>query len=139
MPIPLIAPRDQEATSVSGETDVVLEPGKRTGRDRLPALAFDRQQSCAKVDQEVHLSPANIAPVECARAFAMVKETLLELREQKVLDRVVRDIDDVLNVSAVEIEQSKSYLDAVDYPPGALWDPNNGEVEGGQNYGSDCA
>ncbi len=60
-------------------------------------------------------------------------------KEHKILERVVRDIDDVLNVSVEAVERTQARVDLEDDPPGGLWDPEEGEVEGGQNYGSDCA
>ncbi|MFO8071968.1 MAG: type I-E CRISPR-associated endonuclease Cas1e [Polyangia bacterium] len=62
-----------------------------------------------------------------------------KFHEQKVLERVVRDIDDVLDVSVEAIDNASHYLDDENDPPGGIWDPAKGQVDGGQNYGSDCA
>jgi CRISPR-associated protein Cas1 len=85
------------------------------------AARYKQLDSSAGMEREVRIA--------CRDAF----------KDNKTLERVVRDIDDVLNVSAEVVERAQARLDEADDPPGGLWDPNGGAVEGGQNYGSDCA
>ena len=55
----------------------------------------------------------------------------------KLLNRVISDIDDLMNVSKVELERAQTVSDQSDDPPGGLWDPCVGSLEGGVNYASD--
>jgi CRISPR-associated protein Cas1 len=57
-------------------------------------------------------------------------------RQHKILERIVKDIDDVLRVDQAAIEQSSNLYDGTDDHPGGLWDPVTGEVIGGVNYGA---
>lgn len=60
-------------------------------------------------------------------------------KEQRILERVIRDIDEILDISNVELDRAQSYLDRTDDPPGQLWDPEKGTVEGGENHGAHSA
>ncbi|MCK9459128.1 MAG: type I-E CRISPR-associated endonuclease Cas1e [Proteobacteria bacterium] len=82
----------------------------------------------------------------CARAGqtgGMEREVRLACRDaffrHKVLERVVADIDDLMRVEPADVERAQGCLDAADDPPGALWDPETGEVVGGTNYDPDLA
>lgn len=59
--------------------------------------------------------------------------------EHRLLDRVISDIDRLLDVSELDVTAAKARLDELDDPPGKLWDPTAGEIEGGTNHDpSDC-
>lgn len=55
-------------------------------------------------------------------------------RKSKLLDRVVSDIDDLMQPQEAEVVRAKSYLDGSDDPPGWLWSADGEEVEGGVNH-----
>jgi len=58
-------------------------------------------------------------------------------RESRLLQRVIPDIEEVLNVEeAVPVEEGAVYDTDDDALPGRLWDPN-GDVEGGVAYGQE--
>lgn len=82
-------------------------------------------------------------------AFAAVAENAPDLertvrkkcrdyfKESKLLQRVIPDIQKALNVEAgVETETSTGF-DSDPAAPCPLWDPDEGEVDGGKNYGDD--
>lgn len=54
--------------------------------------------------------------------------------EHRILERVLKDVDDLMRVSEQEVERARTLVDASDEAPGGLWDPERGEVEGGMNY-----
>jgi CRISPR-associated protein Cas1 len=58
-------------------------------------------------------------------------------REHKILDRVVHDIDELMSVTHDDLERSTHLFDGVDDAPGSLWDPDQGEIDGGRNHGDD--
>jgi CRISPR-associated protein Cas1 len=62
--------------------------------------------------------------VRCREAF----------RTSKLLDRVVHDIDELMQPAESDVERAKTYLDGCDDPPGWLWDGSNQDVEGGVNH-----
>ena len=55
---------------------------------------------------------------------------------QQLLQRIVPDIERALNIDSglLEVDASLPDLDAADNPPGALWDPEQGEAKGGVNW-----
>jgi CRISPR-associated protein Cas1 len=55
--------------------------------------------------------------------------------EERLLARIVDDLDKVLGVGGGEAEGEAAGFDADLALPGGLWDPEEGTVEGGQNYG----
>lgn len=60
-------------------------------------------------------------------------------REARLMERVVDDIDDVLNLEPWDIDLAAALVDGLDQVPSALWDPSAGETPGGVNYGGDCS
>lgn len=56
-------------------------------------------------------------------------------RQGRLLDRVVRDIDDLMQPNEADLERAREHLDGADDPPGWLWDVEGQEVEGGVNHG----
>jgi len=58
-------------------------------------------------------------------------------RQAKLLERVVNDIDELMQVTPIEVERAQGLLDGTDDAPGGLWDPESGEVGGGINHGPD--
>jgi CRISPR-associated protein Cas1 len=59
-----------------------------------------------------------------------------QLREQRLLDRIVADLDKLFAIDELE-QQERELLDRYDARPGGLWDPDDGQVEGGINYGEE--
>lgn len=57
-------------------------------------------------------------------------------RTHRVLERVVKDVDDLMKVSEEEVARARAMVDTHD-APGGLWDPGEGEVDGGTNYDPD--
>lgn len=58
---------------------------------------------------------------------------------QKLLQRIVSDIDDALGVAAVSEDDPESNFDVDPALPGGLWDPETGEILGGISYGGSDA
>lgn len=56
-------------------------------------------------------------------------------RVSGLMERVVRDIDELMQPESADLERARAHLDGGDDPPGGLWDPEGGEVEGGVNHG----
>ena len=54
---------------------------------------------------------------------------------ERILERIVRDIDHVLQVPPVSEDDPGLDFDADPARPGDLWDPDAGAVEGGVAYG----
>ena len=57
------------------------------------------------------------------------------IREQRMLMRVVEDLEKVFDVSGPGVDPEAEHLDRFDAQPGGLWDPEEGQVDGGVNYG----
>lgn len=57
------------------------------------------------------------------------------IREQRLLMRVVDDLEKVFDVSGPGVDPEAEHLDRFDAQPGGLWDPKGGQVDGGVNYG----
>jgi CRISPR-associated protein Cas1 len=57
-----------------------------------------------------------------------------QFKEQRLLSRIVADIDRVLTV---ELPDQSSPFDHDAAAPGDLWDPAQGNVAGGTNYSND--
>ncbi len=57
------------------------------------------------------------------------------IREQRMLMRVVEDLDKVFDVPGPGVDPKAEHLDRFDAQPGGLWDPEDGQVDGGVNYG----
>ncbi len=60
-------------------------------------------------------------------------------RTGRILDRVVRDIDDLMQPDDTELERAREHLDGSDDAPGWLWNGPGPEVPGGVNHGPDGA
>lgn len=56
-----------------------------------------------------------------------------KFREEQLLQRIVPDIERVLNVGGGMLETEPEF-DTADNPPGALWDPVQGAASGGVNW-----
>jgi CRISP-associated protein Cas1 len=56
---------------------------------------------------------------------------------KRILERVVRDIDHVLQVPPSPEDDPSTDFDADPAMPGGLWDPEKGTVEGGKAYGTE--
>jgi CRISPR-associated protein Cas1 len=57
-----------------------------------------------------------------------------QIREQRLLERVVSDLAGLFSVEGLAKREAE-LLDRYDARPGGLWDPEDGEVAGGVNYG----
>lgn len=57
------------------------------------------------------------------------------IREQRMLVRIVEDLEKVFDVSGAGVDPEAEHLDRFDAQPGGLWDPDDGRVDGGINYG----
>jgi CRISP-associated protein Cas1 len=57
------------------------------------------------------------------------------IREQRMLVRIVEDLEKVFDVSGIGVDPEAEQLDRFDALPGGLWDPSEGQVDGGINYG----
>jgi len=57
------------------------------------------------------------------------------IREQRMLIRIVDDLEKVFDVSGPGVDPEAEHLDRFDAQPGGLWDPDEGQVDGGINYG----
>lgn len=57
------------------------------------------------------------------------------IREQRMLSRIVDDLERVFDVSHSGVVPEADLHDRFDALPGGLWDPDEGEVDGGINYG----
>ncbi|MHB0979855.1 MAG: type I-E CRISPR-associated endonuclease Cas1e [Thermoleophilia bacterium] len=58
-------------------------------------------------------------------------------RQQRLLPRVVEDIERALDVGDLEVELALGDMDSDDALPGGIWDPVDGLVAGGTNYGEE--
>src|SRR6266567_2859284 len=58
-------------------------------------------------------------------------------KKHDLLDRVVRDIDDLMSVESKDVERAHAYVDGPDDPPGWIWDPSAVPLDGGVNHGPD--
>jgi CRISP-associated protein Cas1 len=56
-------------------------------------------------------------------------------RKGHLLDRVVGDIDDLMQPNEAELERARLHLDGRDDPPAGLWDGGDLVAEGGVNHG----
>lgn len=56
------------------------------------------------------------------------------IREQKVLARIVDDLDQLFDTDTRAIEHERELIDRFDAQPGGLWDSDEGHVAGGVNY-----
>jgi len=59
------------------------------------------------------------------------------IREQRMLMRVIDDLEKVFDVSGPGVDPEVEHLDRFDAQPGGLWDPDDGQVDGGVNYGDE--
>jgi CRISP-associated protein Cas1 len=59
------------------------------------------------------------------------------IQEQRMLARIVQDIDNIFDVSGAGIDPEAEHLDRFDAQPGGLWEPDGGQVDGGINYGAE--
>ena len=83
-------------------------------------------------------------PVAFETAAAAPKQLERETRQacrdifarKRILERVVRDIDHVLQVPPSPDDDPGADFDADPAMPGGLWDPEKGAVEGGVSYGA---
>jgi CRISP-associated protein Cas1 len=57
------------------------------------------------------------------------------IKEQRLLPRIIDDLDRLLTPAKPDAERES--LDRYDAQPGGLWDPDEGQVEGGINYGDE--
>ncbi|GAB4151241.1 MAG: type I-E CRISPR-associated endonuclease Cas1e [Roseiflexaceae bacterium] len=58
------------------------------------------------------------------------------IREERMLPRIVDDLDKLFTLNE-QTRQESAQFDAMDAQPGGLWDPDQGRVEGGINYGEE--
>lgn len=56
-------------------------------------------------------------------------------RKNNLLERIIADIDSLMQVEQQDMDWSRSLFDGSVDRPGGLWDPNDDSVEGGINYG----
>lgn len=59
-----------------------------------------------------------------------------QIREQRMLTRIVDDLERLFTPEGLNKYEAE-LLDRYDAQPGGLWDPNDGQVAGGINYGRD--
>lgn len=59
-----------------------------------------------------------------------------QIREQRLLDRIVNDLSKLFTIEGLD-QREAELLDRYDARPGGLWDPEEGQVEGGINYGKE--
>jgi CRISPR-associated protein Cas1 len=60
-----------------------------------------------------------------------------KFREEQLLQRIVPDIEKVLNIGGGSPEV-EDIFDVADNPPGGLWDPEDGEARGGVNWADEA-
>lgn len=60
-------------------------------------------------------------------------------RRAGLMERLVKDIDEVLRVEEAELKRAEQYLDGPDDAPGWLWNPGGEDEPGGVNHGPDPA
>lgn len=65
------------------------------------------------------------ARMRCREAF----------RATRLMERIVSDIDDLMQPNDTEIERARAHLDGADDAPAGLWDGGDAVVEGGTNHG----
>lgn len=58
------------------------------------------------------------------------------IREQRMLERIVGDLGKLFAAEGLD-QRETELLDRYDARPGGLWDPDDGQVEGGVNYGGE--
>ena len=56
-----------------------------------------------------------------------------KFRESSLLQRIIPDIERALSIGGATSMEEEMY-DSSDNPPGGLWDPTLGDVDGGQNW-----
>lgn len=59
-----------------------------------------------------------------------------QIRERRMLERIVGDLRKLFDVAGLD-EREAELLNRYDARPGGLWDPQEGQVEGGVNYGDE--
>ncbi|MDW8392424.1 MAG: type I-E CRISPR-associated endonuclease Cas1, partial [Oscillochloridaceae bacterium] len=59
-----------------------------------------------------------------------------QIREQRMLERIVEDLARIFDVSSLDQREAELF-DRNYARPGGLWDPEEGQVEGGVNYGDE--
>jgi CRISPR-associated protein Cas1 len=59
-----------------------------------------------------------------------------QIREQRMLERIVDDLGKLFAVEGLDKREAE-LLDRYDARPGGLWDPDEGQVQGGVNYGDE--
>lgn len=60
-----------------------------------------------------------------------------KFREEQLLQRIVPDIEKILSVGGGSPE-TEDIFDVADNPPGGLWDPEEGEAQGGVNWADEA-
>lgn len=85
-------------------------------------VAFD---VAAKLERGEVLQFEREVRVRCREVF----------RTSRLLDRVVRDIDELMQPAEADVTRANAYLDGGDDPPGWLWSADGDDVEGGVNHG----
>lgn len=58
-------------------------------------------------------------------------------KETRLLSRIADDIESMLDISDIEFQPSSEDFETAAALPGFLWDPQNGQVNGGLNYGDE--
>ncbi|HWQ11338.1 MAG TPA: type I-E CRISPR-associated endonuclease Cas1e [Roseiflexaceae bacterium] len=58
------------------------------------------------------------------------------IREQRMLTRIIDDLEQLFAVDGLDRREAE-LLDRYDARPGGLWDPDEGQVAGGVNYGDE--
>jgi CRISPR-associated protein Cas1 len=59
------------------------------------------------------------------------------IREQRMLMRIIEDLEKLFDVGGPGVDPEAEHLDRFDARPGGLWDPEDGQVDGGVNYGDE--
>lgn len=59
-----------------------------------------------------------------------------QIREQRMLERIVDDLARIFDISSLDQREAELF-DRNYARPGGLWDPEEGQVEGGVNYGDE--
>lgn len=59
-----------------------------------------------------------------------------QIRERRMLERIVTDLGRLFDSEGLDRHEAE-LLDRYDAKPGGLWDPEEGQVEGGVNYGDE--
>lgn len=61
-----------------------------------------------------------------------------KFREEQLLQRIIPDIERALDIDG-GLPDTDEQMDAADNPPGALWDPEAGETDGGVNWADETS